>query len=358
MGGAERQLIEIAKGLSERGHALGVMVFYEGGILETELQKSGISVLGLKKKGRWDLLPFFIRLVKQIRSFSPDVIYSFMTGANIASVLIKIFTGKAKLVWGIRASDMDLSQYDWVVRSTSKLEYGLSRFADSIIVNSSSGRDHAIKMGMSEEKMQVVFNGIDTDEFNLNPEAGKRIRSAWGVKDDEIIIGIIARLDPIKDHKTFLDAAALLYKKTEKVKFVCVGDGDNNYRSMIKEYGVELLIDDILIWAGERHDMADIYSSLDIVTSSSLSEGFPNVVAEAMACGKVCVVTDAGDSATIVGDKGRVVPVSDPEALATAWWDLIQSNERPSSEEIRSRIVTHFGLEQCASNTLKILSNL
>lgn len=357
-GGAEHQLILTAKGLAKRGHTVSVMVFYEGGTLESDLGKSGVSVLGLEKKGRWDLFPFFFRIIKQVRDFSPDVLYSFMTGANIFSVLVKKFTGKTKIVWGIRASDMDFSQYDWVVRLTNRLECSLSHFADGIIVNSNAGREHAIKNGIPAEKMHTVFNGIDTDKFKFNQGARKRLRSAWGVNEDESLIGIIARLDPLKDHKTFLNAAALLCKKTNKVKFVCVGDGAKHYRSMLMEYSTELKLDDVLIWAGERHDVADVFNSLDIATSSSISEGFPNVVAEAMVCGRVCVVTDAGDSATIVGDKGRVVPVSDSEALAAAWWDIIECKDLPSSEDIRSRIVTKFGMEQCTANTLNILSNL
>lgn len=357
-GGAERQLITTAKGLSKRGHIVSVMVFYEGGDLESDLEKTGISILGLDKNGRWDLFPFFFHIIKQVRNLSPDVLYSFMTGANIFSVLIKKFIGNTKIVCGIRASDMDLSQYDWVVKLTNRLECNLSRFTDGIIVNSNAGRNHAIKMGVPTEKIHIVFNGIDTDKFKFNQEARNRLRSLWGVNEDEVFIGIIARLDPIKDHKTFLEAAELLRKKTNKVKFVCIGGGAKNYRSILMEYCTDLKLDDVLIWAGERHDITDVISSLDIASSSSISEGFPNVVAEAMACGRNCVVTDAGDSATIVGDKGRVVPISDPEALAAAWWDVIECKDLPSPEDIRSRIVTAFGMEQCTINTLNILSEL
>jgi glycosyltransferase involved in cell wall biosynthesis len=99
---------------------------------------------------------------------------------------------------------------------------------------------------------------------------------------------------------------------------------------------------------GERTDIPFVTSGLDIASSSSLGEGFPNVVGEAMACGVPCVVTDVGDSAWLVGDTGRVVPPGDPIALAGAWRDLIRMGEdrrRSVGEAARRRIVEGFSID-------------
>ena len=108
--------------------------------------------------------------------------------------------------------------------------------------------------------------------------------------------------------------------------------------------------------------MADVYSALDIGTSASLSEGFPNVVGEAMACGVPCVVADCGDSARVVGDTGIVVPSEDVEALARGWETtakrLTKEGAETVREQVRARIVENFGVEQLARRTLESLESI
>ena len=165
----------------------------------------------------------------------------------------------------------------------------------------------------------MVPNGIDTERFRPDAAARSNLRHELGFDQEHIAIGLIARLDPMKDHPTFLQAAAILAKRHPKVRFVCVGVGTDNYESELKRLAHTLGLADRLIWLGSRNDVAKLLNAFDIVTlSSAYGEGFPNVVGEAMATGLPCVVTDVGDAARIVGDAGFVVSRGDPEALANA----------------------------------------
>ncbi|NLU50543.1 MAG: glycosyltransferase [Syntrophomonadaceae bacterium] len=315
-GGAERQLVTLAKGLHERGHRVVVLVFYANGPLEKELYDAGVTVRVLDKKGRWDVAGFLCRLVHAVVHDKPDIVHGYLGIPNILTVLLKpIFSG-TRMVWGVRASNMDLARYDWLSRLSYQLECMLSRFADLIITNSHAGFDYAAKNGFPKSKMVVIPNGIDTDRFRPDPEAGRLLRMEWGVADNEKLIGLVGRLDPMKDHPTFLRAAALLRNERKDVRFVCVGDGATDYRKKLQALGKELGLEECLIWAGTRGDMFAVYNALDIASSTSYGEGFPNVIGEAMACGVPCVVTDVGDSSWIVGDVGVVVPPRDPHALA------------------------------------------
>lgn len=203
--------------------------------------------------------------------------------------------------------------------------------------------------------MAVIPNGIDAERFHPDRKAGRRVRAEWGVGDDEFLIGIVGRFHPMKDHPNFLKAAALLARKRDDVRFVCVGDGPESYKSQLDKLVERLGLAQKLIWAGARSDMLAVYNALDIATSSSAyGEGFSNVVGEAMACGVPCVVTDVGDSAWIVGEAGRVVPPGDPEALASAWAEIL-ALPKPEIEALsqmaRHSIVTEFTCERLIERT-------
>jgi glycosyltransferase involved in cell wall biosynthesis len=116
-----------------------------------------------------------------------------------------------------------------------------------------------------------------------------------------------------------------------------------------------------LVWAGEGYDMVAVYNAMDMITSSSYSEGFSNVIGEGMACGVPCVVTDVGDSAIIVGETGIVVPPKDPQALADGWKSMLKRlNDKSYSinEMARARIVSHYNSEILIQKTSRMFLSL
>ncbi len=354
-GGAQRQLIALALGLKASGRDVHVTLFYPGGAFEAELGSHGVPIYVPGKHGRWDTIGFLVRLVSCLRRLQPDVVYSFMDVPNILAATLKPFLAGARIVWGVRASNMDLSRYDWLSRLAYTLERRLARFADCIIANSDAGKRHAVANGFPEGKVVVIPNGIDTKYFRFDSEGRQQVRSAWGLDEGEILVGLVARLDPMKDHPTFLEAASRITRVHDHVRFVCVGDGSADYVGVIKQQAVALGLADQLIWAGARDDMPSIYSALDIATSTSaFGEGFSNTIAEAMACGVPCVVTDVGDSAQIVGDTGSVVAPADHSALAAAIQHLISlppKERRALGEMCRARIVSEFGMDTLVQRT-------
>src|SRR5206468_1932360 len=110
----------------------------------------------------------------------------------------------AKSIWGLRASNVDFSHYDWFCALSFRIGALLSPLASCIIVNSVAGKDYHRKRGYMGRRMVVVPNGIDTDLFRPNRGAGRQLRRSWEVADREVVIGLVARLDPMKDHPTFL----------------------------------------------------------------------------------------------------------------------------------------------------------
>ena len=158
---------------------------------------------------------------------------------------------------------------------------------------------------------------------------------------------MVGRFDPFKDIRGFIETAGLLRQQFPQARFVLCGNGieweNAELVSWIKAAG----IGSVSHLLGRRDDIPRIMATLDIAVSSSIGEGFSNVIGEAMACGVPCVVTDVGDSAMIVGDTGRVVPRRDPKALAKACEQLLEMEPERRTELgslARDRILTNFRL--------------
>jgi len=353
VGGAERQLVALARELARRGQRVGIATFYAGGELEAELSGTGIELIPLGKKGRWDVAPFLIRLVSLLRSRRPKVLYSFLPSENIVSALIKPFTGFLTRVWGVQTAYADLSVFDRIGRLVYWLEAKLSGTADLVISNSQSGLDHAVAKGFPKDRMALVGNGIDTARFRPDAAAGKRIRDEYRLGAEHFVVGTLSRLDPLKDFPTFLKAAAAVSEACPSARFLCVGGGP--LEAELKSAAVGLGLDDHVIWTGSRRDPEACLNAMDVFCSSSITEGLSNSIAEAMACGLPSVVTDVGDSASLVGDSGVVVPAADAEALAQALIAQVGRKEDGRGERARARIVANFSVERMGERTVSLL---
>jgi glycosyltransferase involved in cell wall biosynthesis len=355
IGGAERQLVTLAKALDRSVFNVFVMCLYGQGELEPEVIDAGVPVVSLDKKGRWDLMRFSQRFVAKLRELRPDILHSYLTIQNLLAVLAKPALPKAtRVIWGIRASNVDLRQYDWLARLSCWLESRASGSADLIIFNSNSGMDHYLKAGFAGNRALVIPNGVDTQRFAIDRDAGSRLRASWRVPEACLLVGIVARMDPMKDHRSFLKAAALVAGSRDDARFVCIGTGPEQYVSELKGFAAELGIGDKMIWPGAIiGDLRAAYNALNICCSSSSFEGTSNAIAEAMACGVPCVATDVGDSRLIVGETGFVVPANNSSALAAALIALANRIERGqhSSYVLRERIETRFGLPALVRKT-------
>jgi glycosyltransferase involved in cell wall biosynthesis len=254
---------------------------------------------------------------------------------------------------GVRTSGKDLAHYDWTFRLSFWLERLFAGLADLVILNSQAGQAAYAKKGFRPDKMTVISNGIDTSVYRPDPEPGGELRAEWHVPAAAALVGIVGRLDPMKGHPVFLQAAAGLHDAP--VYFAVVGDGPQAYRQRLVGLASSLGLDPCLVWAASRQDVTSLYNALDICCSASIfGEGFPNVVGEAMACGIPCVVTDVGDSAWVVGAAGIVVPPDDCKALSEAIARLSRLSREDRStlgEQARKRVVENFSTDVMVRST-------
>lgn len=361
LGGAERQLVNLAIGLKRRKNTVSVITLYPEGKLVKELNKESVSVYSINKKNRWDIFGFFYRLLQCIRDIQPDIIHSYGTSPNIISIALKLFFRPSKYIWGIRSAYMDLAKYGYTAQWVYRLECKLSKYADLIIANSIAGKTYAVSNGFPENKIMVISNGIDINLFKPNSQSRKERRLEWGVDDKSLVVGIVGRLDIMKDYPIFIKSMHYVLSVMQDVKAICIGSGNPEYTRKLLKLSTKYHIENNLVWLYERSDIHECMNGFDVLVSSSYGEGFPNVIGEAMACGIPCVVTDVGDSAFLVDKCGIVVEPRNPKMLANAIIQILSSSNKKKhnlSKCAENRIVNLFSIEKLIDSTEVKLKNI
>jgi len=355
IGGAERQLCELALPLAAKGHKVFVIAFYRVGPFVDVLESGGCRVFGLEKRGRWDMIGPMVRCVRLIRENQIDVVYSMMPAENLFASAISKCWGRRSLVWGVRASDMDAGIYGIVPAMVHWLQRRLIKWPDAVIANSRAALVHLGMVG--ESGCHVVPNGINVKKWYPDPAARLAWRNALGISQEQVLIGAIGRVDPIKRLDVFLRAAAEPRAAGSDAKFLVLGPGDARYLQELKELASELAIEKDIIWSGPETQLRGVYSALDLLVSTSDSEGLSNVIAEALACGTPVVATDVGDSALLVGPHGVIVPPGDVRAVAAVMLRA-KAEDSAGRNQRHHYISENFSIDSLIQDTERILSDL
>lgn len=364
IGGAERQVVSLAKTISALNTEVHVAVKASGGPLEADLAKlPNVQLHPLGATGIVGQIKYFWKLRSLIKSNRYDAVYGFMPLPNLALLVAGTLRNRPLIAWGVRSSDVDPTLYSSRVKWTMRLEKMLSRFSDRVITNSQAALEEYRLNDYPYAKLSHIPNAIDVERFKPNPEARKKLEAETGIEQGAPVIGIFARIHPMKDHLTFLKAASTLVSRLPNVRFVCAGEDPEGYASYalrIRQNATERGLDDNIIWLGPRKDPEYLMAACDITTLTSDSgEGFPNSVAESLACGTPCVVTDVGDGSAIVNDSNAVVARGDSKNLALAWKAMLENvaNDSTTLETtLRNSIVERYSPEQIGRDTLSQLA--
>jgi len=349
VGGAERQFAELAAGLTERGHRVRFLTLFGGGRLVHELEaRAGIVAEPLRvdrPRHATLCLPGLRRtLARLLAADPPDVLYAGDYAGNLLAA--GAAPRRVPVVWGIRTRGSNLSLALRLLRRAARPLRGRVALAVS---NSAAGLAYHRELGCLPRDSVVIPNGVDVQRFRPAESDTERaeLRGSLGLDSGRLWAGIIARFDPMKDHATFFAAARHAAARRDELSFVVAAPDLDAVPAPLRSGAGPLGERVRFVAAGD--DSAPLHRSLDVLVSSSVAEGFPNVIVEAMASGVPCAVTDAGDSRLAVGDTGRVAPTGDGAALGEAILALVAPGapeRRAQGARARERVLSEFTLER------------
>ncbi len=359
-GGAEMALLRLLEGMNRDRFEMQVVCMIPVGSVGEQIRALGIPVISLEMPPGRPTLHGFRQLVELLKKTNPDILQTWLYHADLLGLFAAKLANIPVVVWNVRNAEIEFLQARPLSYLVVKICARLSGWPNAVVINSLSGKTIHANLGYRPKEWDYIPNGIDTSRFFPDNSARERVREEWHVAPSELLIGIVGRLDPQKNHPAFLEAASLVQKQRADVHFVCIGTGSTSYQKKMVELADQLKLSNLL-WTGLRQDMSAVDNALDVLVSSSISEGFPNVIAEAMACGKPCVVTDVGDSASLVGETGFNVPASQPQALAKAIIQMINLSETERArlgEKARQRIIEKFSLEKMVQDYTEFYERL
>ena len=350
MGGAERMLQRLVSQMSpDRFHCI-VISMTDIGPIGKALKGSGIEVFHLGMEPAKPTFGGFIKLLRILKQESVDILQTWLYHADLLGLFAGRISGTKKIEWNIRCSNMDLNNYRSLTKITLRLNSLLSPFVSAIVANSSQGINFHNKMGYNTSRMFLIPNGFNINVFCPDNSARVWLLNQLNLAENSIVIGLIARYDPMKDHDNFIKAASMVSSTYNNSHFVMAGKGiDINNKKLVSLIASNRLNKRVHL-LGLRDDIHKVIAAFDIATSSSsYGEGFSNTIGEAMACGVPCVVTDVGDSASIVADTGIVVKPNSPVKFAKAIIEMIAMPEFKRKDlglKGRARIKNFFSIDK------------
>lgn len=318
LGGAETVLHRLLTAPGQTDWHCVVSLSGEG-VFGPRLREAGITVHTLGMSGAAGVLRGLPRLRRLLRELNPDVVQTWMYHADLIGGIVARTAGIKAVSWGIRNSGTDLGKSSRSAQICQTLCAPLSGLVPAVIVACAeqARRGHR-RSGYRDDRMVVVPNGYDLSRWQPDAQARRAARASWGVADATPVIGSVARWNPLKDHENLMRAFAASVRVRPDLRCVLIGEGLDTHNSELMGLLTQHQLRDQVILLGRRDDVPALMNGLDVHVLSSRAEGFPNVVAEAMATGVLCAVTDVGDAAVMVGDAGWVAPPRNAAALAGA----------------------------------------
>jgi glycosyltransferase involved in cell wall biosynthesis len=349
-GGAEQMLGRLVSGDQlEHDFRHTVISLTDLGRIGVKIKALGVPVETLNMKGAVDIPRVLLQLRRIIRQRRPDIVQTWMYHSDLLGGLAAKAAGHRRILWGVRSTHV---QYDGtratvLLRSLCGL---LSRWIPEVVICvADASRLAHIDAGYDASRMVVVPNGFELPIGGVDEISRLRQdrRTEFGLPADAILIGAAGRFNPVKGFDTFIKSARHVLDQCPQAWFLLAGRGVDDQNQDLKRSIDEAGLGDRFLLLGERDDLPACFAAMDIFCLSSRSEGFPNVVGEAMSMALPCVVTDVGDAAMVVGDTGVVVPMDDPFAMAAGLLQvatLPPEGRRALGLSARDRIATVFSV--------------
>ena len=347
--GAEMKLYELLAATRRDRFAPRVISLRDRGDLRRQIEALGIPVYSLGIRGSLPGPTSVKRLIQIVRELRPEVIHGWMYHGSLAAQFASAFAHEQPAVlWSVHQSLYSFAYEKWLTALVIRLNALLSWAPRRIVYVSKTSASQHEAIGYNQQRSLVFYPGFDTDKFAPSEEARLSLRRELGLEENAVLIGLIGRYHPVKDHANFLRAAESLSRSHALVRFVMCGKGVDQSNGSLRALVRDLRLEDRTHLLGERADIERIMAALDVAVSSSRSEGFPSVIGEAMSAGVPCIATAVSDLPEIVGATGRVVPARNSAALAEGIVELLslgRAGRQALGAAARARMIERYSVE-------------
>lgn len=350
-GGAEKQLVLLAKGLDRNRFQPHVILLTRDGPYRQELEEAGVPVTLIGKRFKLDIGSFF-RLVRFLKQQRFDVVHTWIFAANSYGRLAARLAKVPHIICGERCVD------PWKRWWHFAIDRYLARYTDRIITNSSGVVDFYTAHKISREFFEVIPNAVPP--VNLDPTARLSIREKLNVAPDSKLIGIVGRLWPQKGLKDLLWAMELMRVIRDDTYLIVVGDGPERQR--LEYYRDQIGLGQRVRFVGHQNAARQWIEALDVLWNGSLYEGQSNVILEAMQVGVPVVATDIAGNRDLIlpGETGFLYPLGDLATLARQTQQLLSDTELyvRFAQAAQIRVQQKFSLKAMISAHEKLYESL
>jgi L-malate glycosyltransferase len=360
IGGTERQVVNIGKGLDPVRFDLQFGCLHRVGELLAECDAQGWTITEYKIRRLYGYATFKkqMEFARSMRRQRIQILHTYSFYPNVFAIPAARLAGVPVIIGSVR--DIGDIWTPW----QHEVQKVCLRMADHIIMNAEAIRKDLLQRGYSPDHLTVIPNGIDLERFKIF-HTGEIVRRELNIPPGVPVVGVLSRLMRIKGHDYFLRAAALIAARVPQVRFLIVGDTKihHDYRDELKRLAVTLGLEDRVIFTGFRLDIPELLAALSVSVLPSLGlEGLSNSLLESLAAGLPVVATRVGGNPEIIEDgvNGLLVPPADAEALAGAICRLLndQGLARMLGQAGRQRVMSRYSLEQAVNTTERLYCNL
>lgn len=329
-GGAQAVLYRVCTHASDWKHI--VVSLTDEGRYGPLMRERAVEVHTLDMRRGRVTLKALATLRSILRGADATVVQTWMYHADLLGGLLARSVGVKRVFWNIRHSELHSGKSNRSTIAIAQVCAWLSKtLPTAIVCCATRAADVHVRLGYCSERIKVIANGFDTTYFAPDRKSRELLRSRLELPESLPVFGFVARYHPDKDHETLLSAFSWLVEKGCRAKMLLAGAGLVSTNRALATKIKALHLEEHVQLVGPQTDIPGFMNMLDVHVMSSSSEAFPNVLAEAMACGTPCITTDVGAAAEIIGTTGWVVPPASPEKLGAAMGEAIdQLRDRTS----------------------------
>lgn len=328
----------------------------------SRLRAAGITVDTLDLDSPWHIPRALAHLIQLIREERPDVVQTWMYHSDLIGGLAARLAGCSNIVWNLRTNALPSSAFP---RRTQLLQRFCALMAHliprKIIAASRAGLESHVAIGYPRHRIVAIGNGFIMPNSEDLSASRLRVRRDWGLSPEDCAIGMVGRFDRQKGQENFIRAAGLVARQYPQARFFIIGRQCDSANSQLMQWVEEAGLSKSIHLLGERRNVSDYLSALDVFCMPSLIEGFPNALGEAMAAGRACIATSTGGSTELLAEYGLKVPPGNSAALAVAMGRLVElsaAEREIMGQEARQHIIATHGIDRISRQYFDLYDSL